>query len=153
MLEFWKRKQVESAFKWGMLDFEASEAYRAEFIEDGRVRVAGEEVLYFDPRKRRWLYAYSFGVMLTLCCTVVGVVAGIQRARFVMLQNPQLAEYAVIIAAFMNVVQITFFAQVYFYISTYLNDAENHAYVFAVAVLSWLNAYLKSITTACVLML
>ena len=38
--------------KWGMGDFERTEAFRAEFQEDEKLFLAGTETLYFDPRKR-----------------------------------------------------------------------------------------------------
>lgn len=129
MLEFWKQKEVATAFKWGMIDFERSEGFRSEFNEDGTVKLAGEDVMYFDPRKRRLLYACSFSIIFGICAVVIGVVAAIQEARFQMLRNPQVAIYASYIAAVMNVFQITFFSTVYDYVCKALNDFENHAYV------------------------
>jgi hypothetical protein len=127
MLEFWKRKEKFTALEWGMLDFEATEAIRAEFKDFEKISLTGEETLYFSPEKKRNLLALSFFIIILLCCAVIGTTACIYVIRYQLASaNADGALAASFVPSIMNTLQIQIYGLIFAQLSDYLTDIENH---------------------------
>ena len=141
MLEFWKRKQALTSFKWGMDDFEAEQLDRPEFKGLGEGQYAasdgensngtivsfidGSETKYFPPKKHAVLMCQSFAAIGTLATTVLAVIIVIYVIRRV-LYDTSVGTLSSFVASIMNSVQITIFNIIYSKVASFLTDRENH---------------------------
>ncbi len=132
MLEFWKRKEKLTAFRWGMEDFESTQLDRPEFNGDGQGTIKsfidGSEMLYFPPQKQAKLMCESFTIIGSLAALVLGAVICIYVIRRVM-YDTSVGTYSSFLASVMNSVQITIFNIVYSKLADALTERENHRYV------------------------
>lgn len=146
MLEFWKRKQSLTAFRWGMEGFEAEQLDRPEFKGIGEGDFAqsdssgkapgtitsfidGSETKYFPPKKHAILMAQSFAAIGTLATTVLAVIVVIYVIRRI-LYDTSVGTLSSPTASVMNSVQITVFNVIYGKVANFLTDRENHRSLF-----------------------
>lgn len=125
MLEYWKRKQIKYALKWGMIGFEASEPERPEFKGEMIISyVDGKKMLYFPKGAQAHRKSWSFTAIYTFIFLVIGVVAGIYYMRYTL--QPKIGSYASTVASILNAVQIQVFNMIYQFMANKLTAAENH---------------------------
>ena len=111
LLEYWKRTEIYTAMKWGMVGFEAEEVDRPQFYGEKRKSpVDGHPYTYF-PEDERFNRAIRSNLIISgLCFVVLGVIACIFALRVVMTANKSLAfggiELGGIIASILNALQI-----------------------------------------------
>lgn len=77
MLEYWKRREAYVALEQGMTDFERNEPYRPEFQGYESLKLTGEDVFYFDIKKKRKIMCTSFTVVGFLCLLVIATTAAV----------------------------------------------------------------------------
>jgi anoctamin-10/anoctamin-7 len=125
MLEFWKRKEKQTAMEWGMVGFEDEEKDRPEFYgENMKSFINGKEVLFFPDAKKYLLLTQSFITIACMVCIVVGFVAGIYAIRFAIQEQNKTAASPV--ASILNSIQIQFCNFVFGKIAELLTERENH---------------------------
>lgn len=146
MLEFWKRKQAMTAFRWGMEGFESEQLDRPEFkglgegeyaASDGEGKspgtitsfIDGSETKFFPPKKQAILMCQSFAAIGSLATTVLGVIITIYVIRRLM-YNTSVGQLSSPVASVMNSVQITIFNVIYSKVANFLTDRENHRFAF-----------------------
>ena len=125
MLEYWKRSEKFIALENGMLEFEAQESYRGEFVHDEVINLAGQRVLHFPEAKRARLVFTSLLMTLAMCALVVGTTAAIYAIRNAIAATS--ANYAsAVITSILNAVAIFVYGGLFSLVSKYLTDRENH---------------------------
>jgi hypothetical protein len=131
MLEFWKRKQVSTVFRWGMEGFEEEQLDRPEFEGDGsgtiKSFIDGSDMLYFPPQKQAKLMCESFTIIGSLAALVLGAVICIYVIRRA-LYGTSVGSLSSFLASVMNSVQITVFNIIYSKLADFLTNRENHRY-------------------------
>ncbi|KAJ3425573.1 ngep-related [Anaeramoeba flamelloides] len=81
-IEFWKRKSIELAYHWDMLDFHQEETARPEFKGEKRESpITGKKEIYYPIWKRRIKYILTYGFTLIMMCAAAGVSISIQNQR------------------------------------------------------------------------
>lgn len=142
MLEFWKRKQAMTAYRWGMDNFEDEQIDRPEFKGEGEGVYAstdsngkssgtitsfidGSEMKYFPPKKQTILMLQSFAAIGSLATLVLAVIISIYVIRRV-LYSTTVGGLSSFVASIMNSVQITIFNVIYSKVANALTDRENH---------------------------
>jgi anoctamin-10/anoctamin-7 len=129
MLEFWKRKEVVTAYRWGMEGFEQKQLDRPEFKGDGNGTIKsfidGSDILYFPPQQQAILMCQSFTAIGSLATVVLGAVIAIYVIRRVM-YDTSVGTYSSTVASILNSVQITMFNIIYSKLADSLTERENH---------------------------
>jgi anoctamin-7 len=132
MLEFWKRKEKLTAFRWGMEGFENTQLDRPEFEGDGNGTIKsfidGSDMLFFPPKQQAVLMCESFTIIGTMATVVLGAVICIYVIR-TQLYNTSVGNYSSFVASIMNSVQITVFNIIYSKLADALTSRENHRYL------------------------
>lgn len=150
--ETWKRKEIKTALKHGMIGFEKREANRAEFEEDFVLQIVGRQEFYFSNIKKSLNLFKSFLILslLIVCVIVSTAFIFIFRVWFSGLSE-QSSVSAAYVTAVLNSVQREIFTFIYSYISDYLTDSENHktetehenSMILKSFVFSFVNAYIS----------
>ena len=125
--ETWKRKEVETALKHGMIDFEKREANRVDFNEDEVLHIVGREELYYSQMRKNLKMFLSFLIItfLIACIIITTAFIFVFRAWYSGLSEDA-SQSASYIAAVMNSVQREIFTLIYNHLSESLTDSENH---------------------------
>ena len=124
-LEYWKRKEITCAFRWGTLGFESEEVTRSEFVGTARLHpITGEPEEHYPPEKRQVKFYLS--VLIALICTAI-VAAGIALVlafRYFLIQH--LGAGAAVIPGILNGLMIAVFNGIYEVLAEILTHWENH---------------------------
>lgn len=130
-LEFWKRRQVELAMRWGMVGYKQVAQVRPEFQGINSFDpVTGDSYLYF-PRNEYLKRLLQSGVIIgALIALVLALVGGIMYFKIIMYLTGDLLvnqlQLAGTVASLLNAVQIQVMNFVYGQVSIRVNDWENH---------------------------
>ncbi|KAJ0410120.1 hypothetical protein ATCC90586_001605 [Pythium insidiosum] len=133
-LEDWKRMNARASLIWGTSDFEDIEILRPQFVgEPIPSPVNGKATRYYSPRRRLKHAILSWFVIGILILIVFALVASIFVLHYQLSTGPDAEaltwhniQLGPMIAAFANVVQISVMGKIYYFVSIYLNDQENH---------------------------
>jgi hypothetical protein len=132
--EFWKRRQNELAFEWGVIDFSKKEPDRPEFEADEEVfNFYSQQVeLVYSPRKR------AFKQMLTLPTVLMSIFISVFTVVIILMwryvtgflgPESQVDPYGVwkaVVPSLVNSVAIVMLGAIHKKLVTFLNDWENH---------------------------
>lgn len=133
-LENWKRLNARETLRWGTADFTQIVQLRPQFQgEKIPSPINGKPTRYFSPREKFKRVAYSWIVISFLILIVFGLVFATFVLRYELTKSDAANELVVyhvqlgpMIAATVNVVQITIMTKIYGVVSIFLNDQENH---------------------------
>ena len=130
-LEFWKRKEVTTALKWGMTGFEEEEQSRPQFFGEKRPSpVTGKEYLYFPRNEERQRIVQSSVVISGFIVVVLGAVTAIFVLKITLNQISALVvgevQMGSIIASIANALLIQVMNMIYGDVAITLTDYENH---------------------------
>jgi len=139
-IENWKRKRFTLTQQWGMIGFEDQELMRPEFqiVASNRTsKVTGKTELFYPRRKILAAFFCSISTIFTFITIVIAAIIGIYLFRSWVQAEP-LKDWAqvtingekyptgLIIASFMNSIQIMIFDIVYGKVASILTIYENH---------------------------
>lgn len=133
-LESWKRLNARETLRWGTSNFTQIVQMRPQFQgEKIPSPINGKPTRYFSPREKFKRVAYSWIVISFLILVVFGLVFATFVLRYDLTKGDAADELVVyhiqlgpMIAATINVVQITIMTKIYGVVSIFLNDQENH---------------------------
>jgi len=124
-LEFWKRREITCAFRWGTRGFEKEEKPRPEFEGEPRLNpITGEEEDYYPPEKRQVKFLTSLSVAI-LSTVVVGFgISSVLMFKYFLVSS--LGAGASAIPGILNGIMIAVFNVLYEMLAEILTDWENH---------------------------
>jgi hypothetical protein len=130
-LEFWKRKEVTTAMKWGTTGFEEEEQSRPQFIGEQRPSpVTGKQYLYFPRNEEQQRLVQSSIVISGFIIIVIAAVVAIFILKITLNQIKALVVGTVqmgsIFASIVNALEIQVMNMVYGDVAIQLTDYENH---------------------------
>jgi hypothetical protein len=137
-LNNWKRANSRACLRWGTTDYETHEHLRPQFV--GEIipsPINGKPTRWFSPREKRRRVALSWLVTSVFMLLVVAIVLAIFYLRYDLTHGADARDLTIhvkghevqlgpMISAFANVAQITIMGKIFYYISIYLNNNENH---------------------------
>eukprot|EP00968_Pinguiococcus_pyrenoidosus_P003107 scaffold184_cov316-Pinguiococcus_pyrenoidosus.AAC.5 len=128
MLEFWKRKEAETAMKWGTKGSEVSRARPEFYGEEIGSPVTGLPMIYYPPRTKRRRSLYSICSVACMILIVITVVAAIFAMRFYLISSGNSVQVTVapVAASLLNALSILVLNYWYREVAEQLNEAENH---------------------------
>ncbi|CAM9680880.1 unnamed protein product [Chrysoparadoxa australica] len=132
--EFWKRKESNCTMKWGTIGYEEGEQTRPQFKgERGTDPVDGSPMDYFPKSEARQRLTISYTVIFGLICVVIVVIASIFILKNFLADTDRQEQltaggvnYASIIPALVNAIQIIVMNYIYSSVALKLNKMENH---------------------------
>jgi len=133
-LESWKRKEAETALRWGMTGFEEQEQPRPQFKGEERPSpITGQTELYYPTLTKYKHMTYTQSIITVFIGIVAICIVAIFFLKAFLLDSPNDKNIAIggtalggIIASLLNAIQIQIFNAIYGWASIKLNDFENH---------------------------
>jgi hypothetical protein len=130
-LEFWKRKEITTAMRWGTVGYEKQEVNRPQFV--GQLKpnpVTGENYVYFPSSAKMRRFSQSAMVISVFVVAVLAAVAGIFILKLILSRIAVLTQGGVgfggIIASIANSVVIQVMNAIYGEVAITLTNYENH---------------------------
>ena len=141
--EVWKRIEAELAYRWGMEGFESNEENRFQFDKgkEGWLDIqhdAFQGADYVDGQEKWMVNTTSLAIKQSISGIIIVFIMGCvlfstlmvyKFKSFLQIQFQDLgipSEFSATCASVLNTVQIMIFKYLYSFISTFLNDMENH---------------------------
>uniref|UniRef100_A0A6U4EFG3 Anoctamin transmembrane domain-containing protein n=1 Tax=Phaeomonas parva TaxID=124430 RepID=A0A6U4EFG3_9STRA len=151
MLEFWKRKEVDTAMKWGTRGFRVSRERPGFRGVDIKSYIDGESILYYPPNEKFQKVVRSSIIIFTSVMLVLAVVGSIFAFRYALLisGNSLAEEYAPVAASVLNAISIQVLNYFYGSLADALTEEENHrtfdefenALIFKLFAFQFVNSY------------
>lgn len=126
-LSSYRRKEVSTALRWGMVGFEEKEVERPQFVGvEMKSPVSGKPFLYFSSAERLKRSLRSYGALLVALVIAVGVLALLLFLRVLIGLTPASVAVADVITSIFVSMQIELLNGHYLTAALQLNDYENH---------------------------
>lgn len=129
VLESWKRKQARLAHRWDVTEYEREEVVRAQFRPTAVSRdpITRELVLQFPYRKKMEKFFQTYSVIVISVLVLLAACTSVITTRIIMNQSTGVpVAVRLVVPALLQTFLIVALEAVYYKLSLFLNDFENH---------------------------
>lgn len=133
--EYWKKNELECTYRWGTDEFDSKETTRSEYIPPTSGDKANENLIYaydFEVDNNALMFKQTFSALVIaviMFCVVCSTVLIYQFKSFLQVEFVKVgvpSQLSATCASMLNLAQIYIFKYLYQFVSTFLNDFENH---------------------------